>query len=150
MCCGAYVIYNLVELSTPEQRSAFISLVQGPPDNLHGRYQLQIILNDSQAKGSPILLQTMAELGFVFVARSNNIGHDSWCNLFVRCHMTSYDEKREYVDPPFTYPGMSVQGWEKNAQPELRKPLPKKVAVKTEIVDPFKVSVSSKDIVLYE
>lgn len=135
MCCGARVIQNFSGDSEAE-RNRFVELVQNadksPSDGGRPNRLMLVILNDQQAK--PKTLQTLADLGFVFVARQNNGLHDSWINLFVRQRM---EERTKYVEPPFTYPGTSfLVGDELRHIPDLAKVVTPKPVVPNPFIPP--------------
>lgn len=141
MCCGAKVIQSFSG-DSEDQRNRFVELVQkfdkDPNDGFGAGHStnrmLCVILNDGQCQ--PKTLQTLADLGFVHVARQNNGVHNSWVNLFVRCRMDK--DKSSYKAPEFTYPGMSTADWGEAQHfiPDLKKKMTPKPVVPNPFIKP--------------
>lgn len=130
-CCGAQVLYSFPAGSGRFDFNNLVNNVQKAGSMDGGRQMRLVILSDDQCRNEATL-KGLAELGFVYVARSNNGVHDSWINLFVRSE-TRGQLPENYVPPPFSYPGVSTLP----ASPVLVPKLIAKPADPKKVPDPF-------------
>lgn len=97
-CCGARHIHGFYNSDAADASELERVVKEAPAGRM-----LEVILNGTQCRDKPLLLQKLASLGFVLTNHWINNNHQSDCYQFTRC-----DRRRPMVDLPFLWPGQTI------------------------------------------